>query len=116
MTEHKPGIHEAFLVKRKLKLAGLHPDQIAELEAKFGELIGVDRISFQANPMLMRVAYDASQTDMNSLLQLLAEDGVEPDAGWWTQFKLNWDRQIDDNIKANAKHQPHCCSKPPPGK
>lgn len=116
MTEHKPGIHEAFLVKRKLKLAGLDAAQLAELEAKLGEMPGVDRISLQADPMLLRVTYDASMTDMDSLLKLLAEAGVSPHKSWWTQYKLNWDRQIDRNIKDNAKHQPHCCSKPPPGK
>ncbi len=116
MSDPKPGVHAGFLVKRKLKLAGLKAEQLAELEGQLDNIIGVDQVQLQTTPMQMRVAYDASQTDMNTLLHVLAEAGVEPDSGWWTQFKLNWDRQIDENIKANAKHQPHCCSKPPPGK
>lgn len=116
MKEHQPGIHEGFLVKRKIKLQGLKPEKLVVLEQALRNVIGVDTLSLQANPMLLKISYDASMTDTDSLLAVLAEEGVSPDSGWWTQYKLNWSRQIDANIKANSKQQPHCCGKPPPGK
>lgn len=116
MTTHRPGINEGFLVNRKVKLTGLTANNTAEIKPLINEIVGVDSIHLQVESMLMRVSYDASLTDMETLLKILSNHEVFPHSGWWTQYKLKWDRQVDLNIRDNAKHQPHCCSKPPPGK
>lgn len=115
MSTHKPGIHEAFLVTRTLKLKGLEDRSITDIETDIASIRGVDCISLNQNRRLLRVAYDASVTSIDRILDQLSIHGINIDNGWWNRFKLGWDRQIDQNVRDNAKHVPHCCSKPPPG-
>ena len=116
MDTHKIGINEAFLVKRKLKLSGLREQNLEELTAEIQLIRGIDTVGFDSTRERMQVSYDASVTSIDAILQVLKQHSVEPKKGWWNQYKLGWDRQIDQNVRDNAKHVPHCCSKPPPGK
>lgn len=116
MTVSNSGINKAFVVSRKVKLTGLTSSNAAKIESEFNETIGVDSFCLRIESMYMKVSYDASLTDMDSLLKTLGIYNVFPYSGWWTRYKLKWDRQVDLNIKNNVKHQPHCCNKPPQGK
>jgi hypothetical protein len=115
MDTHNTGINEAFLVKRNLKLTGLTEQKIEEFIPEIQVIRGIDTVEFDATRERIRVSYDASVTSIDSILKILKQHSVEPKNGWWNQFKLDWNRQIDQNVSDNAKHVPHCCSKPPPG-
>jgi hypothetical protein len=115
MDTHKVGINKAFIVKRKLKLSGLTQQGVEWARNEIESIRGVDTLDLQAQSGRMSVSYDASVTSISAILDRLQSQGIEPASDWWNRFKLNWDQQIDQNVRDNAKHVPHCCSKPPPG-
>lgn len=115
MKTHKAGIHVAFLVKRKVKLTGLANQELVALTTEIESLKGIDQIEFDVERGLMKASYDASITNIDIILETLKQHSIEPSKGWWNRYKLDWDRQIDQNVRENAKHEPHCCSKPPAG-
>lgn len=119
-TNHKPGIHENYLVSRHLNIEGLDPSLIDPLVVQLSELAEVDAVSItrSGNKTLLNIAYDASlrPKPLDDIRQALAAMGVSIAAGWWTHFKQRYYEFTDQNVYDNARHQPHCCSKAPPGK
>ncbi len=113
MNTHKSGIHEAFLVKRCIRLTEFSSKQATILESQIGDITGIDHIKLDSSQYTMQIAYDASVTSIDAAIEQLEPQGIKPDTGWWTGFKLGWIRQIDRNVRDNAKHQPHCCNKIP---
>ena len=113
MSIHRVGVNEGFLTKHTLKLTGLNADNAETISAGIDALVGVDGVWIDVDKSTLQVAYDASHLDIEALLGLVRQHGADVSQDWWNQFKLSWDRQIDQNIKNNAKHEPHCCNKMP---
>jgi hypothetical protein len=112
MSTHRPGVHEGYLVSHTLKVTDLTEDKSGAVLNDIDSQIGVDTTSVDPDHSEITVSYDASVIDMDTICQHLQQQGVGIDPGWWNQFKLNWDRQIDQNVKDNAAHEPSCCNKP----
>jgi hypothetical protein len=115
MDTHKVGINEAFLVKRKLKLTGMTQQSVELAKLEVESIRGVDRVNLSVKSGRLSVSYDASITSIIAILDMLQTQGIEPASDWWNRLKISWDKQIDQNVRDNAKHVPHCCSKPPTG-
>ena len=112
---HKVTMQEAFLLQRTLPLKGLDEQQWEDLLQDLKHHPCVDLAQRRSNGQL-RIAYDASHWSIDELQALVTVRGGQLKDGWWARRKLAWHRFTDDNVRANAQHQPHCCSKMPPMK
>ncbi|WP_296933171.1 hypothetical protein [uncultured Marinobacter sp.] len=112
---HKMSNQEAFLQRRTLPIRGLAENQWDDLLGDLNHHPCVD-LAERKPTNALRIAYDASHWSVDDLLEMVTARGGQLKGGWWTQRKLAWYRFTDDNVRANAQHQPHCCSKMPPMK
>lgn len=85
------------------------------LISEINQIHGINTIKLDPIRNSIELTYDGVIINIDTVLGELKQHGVEPKQGWWNQFKLDWYRQIDQNVSDNAKHVPHCCSKPPQG-
>lgn len=117
---HKPGIHENYLVSRHLKLEGLDKVSIDALMEKLTALPEVDdaAVTMSGTSMVLNISYDASTRPqpLEDIRKALTSMGVEFADGWWNRFKQRYYATTDQNVYDNARHEPSCCSKVPPGK
>ncbi|MDD3762896.1 MAG: hypothetical protein VX836_19815 [Pseudomonadota bacterium] len=112
---HKPGIHEACLVTRKLLLAGLDDDKAALLSSALADFDGIDSAALDRRRSRLRVVYDAARIDIDALERLVRECGLSIDDSRWARIKEGWYRFVDENVRDNFRSQPRGCHHPPPG-
>ena len=117
---HKPGIHENYLVTRHLKLERLDNSCIDALVKQLKELPEVDDASItkKGSGAVLSISYDASTNPqpLDDIQQALALIGAAIADDWWSRFKRRYYAVTDKNIYDNARYEPSCCSKAPPGK
>lgn len=112
--EHRPGVSEVNLVNRHLAL--LQPVDTAKINAAIEEidqLYGLNEISFDVQSNKLNFAYDASRMCIECVEEILARHGIQPRQDWWTCFKEEYYRFVDQNIKENAHHEPWSCHSTP---
>lgn len=115
MTEHRPGVNPGFLTQHSLKVV---ESEHSDFDAVLTEIDGlpcVDRVRFDDRKKILKIAYDASHHNIDEMIAIVEKHGAVIKNSWWSRTKLGWQRQTDENIKDNAKHEAHCCSKMPPG-
>jgi hypothetical protein len=113
MSEHKPGVKEGFLVKHKLKLKHLTEDSSEKIQSEIDGMISVDGVWTDLKKQTIKLAYDASHHNIGEMINIIEKHGAEISKDWWTRLKLGWAEDTDNNVKENANHEPHCCSKMP---
>ncbi|MDF1588093.1 MAG: hypothetical protein P1P93_02910 [Gammaproteobacteria bacterium] len=113
MTEHRLGINPGFLTKHRLNLAGLDQADSKAMIAEIDAQPWVDRVCL--NKQTLIIAYEASRHNIDELIAIIEKYGASIKDSWWSRTKLGWQRQTDENIKNNARHEPHCCNKIPSG-
>ncbi|ACO78024.1 hypothetical protein AvCA_18110 [Azotobacter vinelandii CA] len=104
--DHRPGVREAYLVKRHLKLEALDAARADAIAQEIDHLVGVDRVDLDKASGRLDIAYDASHLDLEQLEEIVRRHGSDLDHGWWTHFKEGWYRFADRNLKENARHEP----------
>jgi hypothetical protein len=112
--EHRLGVEEVNLVKRRLKVIEPNERAITIAVNEIDDIYGLDRVSFDSASHQLYVAYDASKICLDCIEEVLNEHQIRVDQGWWNQFKEDYYRFVDENVKANAKHVPFSCHKVPP--
>ncbi|AMQ88462.1 MULTISPECIES: hypothetical protein [Marinobacter] len=112
---HKATSQEQFLMHRKLTVQGLGERQWEELIQELNNNPGVDFAERKSGNQL-HVTYDGTHYSTDELIELIGAHGGGLKPGWWTRRKLAGYRFTDENVRANAKHVPVCCSKMPPMK
>lgn len=108
--EHRLGVTEINLVKRHLAL--LEPINTELLSAAIGEidkLFGIDEVSFDENKTRLDFSYDASRLCIQCVEDILARYDIQPKQDWWTRFKVDHYRFVDQNIKDNLHREPWSC-------
>ena len=110
-AQHKPGIHEAYLVKRRLRLAKASLVPEAELLAALDTTPGVAHAALDPKKRSLSVAYDASTQNLDGVLEVLQKQGVATATGWWSRLRTGWYRNTDANIRDNARQEPWSCHK-----
>ena len=113
MSEHRPGVKEGFLTKHKLTLIDLTAENAEQIRSEIDAMISIDGVWIDLDKSTIKIAYDASQHNIDEMLEIIQKYGAGVNPDWWNQWKLSWDRYIDENIKNNATSRPHCCNKPP---
>ena len=112
--QHRPGVSEASLVKRYLKLLNLDKVNPNILVADLDQVCGIDHVSLDIELSMIQLEYDASQCQLGELESIMQDHGVEVDPGWWNKFKEEYYHFVDQNGKDNAQHTPLSCHHAPP--
>ena len=112
---HKATNQPQFLLRRKLTIEGLTEIQWEDFIQTLNHHSRVDFAERKPKRQLI-VTFDGTHWSTNELLNLIEAQGGRLKRGWWQRQKLAWYQFTDDNLSANAKHEPTCCSKAPPMK
>ena len=107
--EHRLGVSTVNLVKRHLKLKPSHSEKRQAAVAEIDQLYGLDSVSFNESKQRLDLAYDASRLCIDCVEDILAKHAVEVSHDWWTRFKEDHYRFVDQNVKDNARHEPWSC-------
>jgi hypothetical protein len=114
--EHRLGVSELNLVVRHLKLEPTEHQQLQDAITEIDQIYGLDSISFDEKSHVLNLAYDASRICLDGIEDVLKRHDIEISNGWWSHFKEDYYKFVDQNIKDNAKHQPWSCHNRPPDK
>ena len=109
MTEHRLGVSENYLVKRKLVLEADAVNVIELAIAAIDGLYGLDRVDFDVQKGVLKMAYDASRLDIEQIESILNTHQIPLKKGWWQKRRLKQYRFVDQNIKENRNREPWCC-------
>lgn len=112
---YKATNQEQFLLRRKLTVEGLTETQWEDFIQELNNHPCVDFAEGKAEDQLV-VTFDGTHWSTDELINLIEAQGGRLKRGWWQSRRLAWYRFTDDNVRANAKHEPFCCSKIPPMK
>jgi len=111
--KYRPGVHAGYLLNRKICLLEINEENRRLILLEIDELLGIQEVSITGPKNVLRVAYDGTRVDINQIQQIVSSFNGSFAKGWWSGIKLDWYQYTDENVKANAKHVPHCCSKSP---
>jgi len=111
--EHRLGVDEINLVKRRLKLVTPNRASAASAVAEIDEIYGLDDVSYEEESSQLSLAYDASRTCIQCIEDILVKYDVRIADGWWNHFKEEYYQFVDQNIQDNVKHKPFSCHKLP---
>ena len=114
--EHRLGVSELNLVVRHLKLEPAEQQQLEAAITEIDQIYGLDAISFDEQSYVLNLAYDASRICLDGIEDVLKKHGIEISHGWWTRFKEDYYKFVDQNIKNNLGHKPWSCHNSPPDK
>ena len=113
--EHRPGVKEATLVVRNLRLTGVDNQNLEALKTEIDKLFGIEEVIYNEKSGSIYLTYDASHINLEGIEAVIRKHGANIHNDWWTHVKESYYQFVDQNIKDNANHQPHSCHKPPPG-
>ncbi|WP_108445332.1 hypothetical protein [Halomonas denitrificans] len=108
-NEHRLGVSEVNLVTRKLKLEPCDEEALRVAVGKIDALYGLERVTYDTDKRKLSMAYDASRLCIDHIEAILARQAIEISHGWWTRFKEDHYRFVDQNIKDNASKEPWSC-------
>jgi hypothetical protein len=110
-AEHKFGIHEEYVVRRRLKLAERLRGPSAELLAALDATPGVTGAELDRARRRLSIAYDASAQCLDGVVEVLQAHGVATAKDWWSRLRVGWYRETDANIHENVGREPWSCHK-----
>ncbi len=113
-SEHRPGVSEAYLVNRHLKLDCVNQANRDPLLDEIDQLCGIERVAFDDHDSVLHLSYDASHCQLGELEAIIDKHGAKVADGWWNSFKEGYYRFVDQNVKDNAHHKPLSCHQAPP--
>ncbi|MED5524926.1 MAG: cation transporter [Pseudomonadota bacterium] len=111
MTTLRPGVREAYLVRRKLTVSG---EQAAARDCAeaLDALPGINSVTFSGNRLTL--SYDATVANLDALEQAINDFGLGVQRRGLAGIRFGYYRFVDQNIRDNATHEPWCCHRLPP--
>ncbi|WP_221798610.1 hypothetical protein [Oceanobacter mangrovi] len=113
MSQYKTAINPGFVVKHRLSLCGLSEQAASQTAEELGAFPWMDKVKLDAPRQVLKLAYDASSHNIDEVIAVVEKHGGSVSEHWWSQLRLGWQRQIDQNIHNNSRHEAHCCNKSP---
>ncbi|RKQ95385.1 hypothetical protein C7446_3287 [Kushneria sinocarnis] len=107
--DHRLGISSVNLVTRHLRLEPNDPEKLQAAIAEVDQLRGVDSVSFNEEKKRLDFVYDASRLCIDCVEEILIKHEVEVSHDWWTRFRQEHYRFVDQNMKDNAHHESWSC-------
>ncbi|AFU97785.1 hypothetical protein [Simiduia agarivorans] len=111
--EHRLGVSEVNLVVRHLKIDSGGVGNIQEAIGEIDTLYGLDGVSFDEKSQVLNLAYDASRLCLDGIEDVLAKHHIGVGHDWWTQFKEDYYKFVDGNVKDNVSHEAWSCHQSP---
>ncbi|MBJ7551911.1 hypothetical protein [Marinomonas ostreistagni] len=105
--------HSAYRHKINLKFTGLNSLTIPLVELYFTDITPVELIKLNDSSGIIVFHYDASLITFEEVIDSLSALNVLPCKSLWWRWRYRAAQEISDNIRANARHKPHCCAKAP---
>ncbi|ABM03442.1 conserved hypothetical protein [Psychromonas ingrahamii 37] len=111
--KHRVGVKEVNLVIRKLQLKGLTEFNQEKIIFEIDQALGIENVTLDIKDGLLKIAYDVTHINLDTIKHLVVKHGAEFSGGWWNHFKTGYYKFVDQNMIENSKHKPSCCSRPP---
>ena len=112
--EHRLGVSEVNLVNRHLRLlTPIDSTKLNEAIAEIDQLYGLDEVTVDEKSNKLDFSYDASRLCIDCVEEILTKHGIRPKDDWWTHFKEEYYRFVDQNVKENVRHEPWSCHRTP---
>lgn len=112
--ENRLGVSEINRVTRHLVLVTpINTTQLNAAIAEIDQLYGLDDVTFDEKSARLDFSYDASRLCIDCVEEVLEKHSIYPKHGWWTHFKEEYYRFVDQNVKDNAQHEPWSCHQTP---
>ncbi len=113
MSQHQEGINPGFETSHTLSLDGLNAQNATQIAEGLEALPWVDHVQLKVGKQSLKISYEASHHNIDEVIAVIEQHGAAIKDSWWSRTRLGWQRQTDENIKDNARHEPHCCNKIP---
>lgn len=116
MNSQASTIPTGFRLKRTVRLDGITQEQSQQIQLLYADDPNIENLSFDLKSKTMTAQYHGAYVGIDSIISALSELGVKPSRRFRDRVKLGWYRYGDENTRDNARLEPFCCSKIPPGK
>lgn len=115
MTHPALKLQRPWEVRRKLKIPELSDSTDGEhVEQALNQIAGVRGLAVDLSHHLVRIRYETTETDYETIRNALSAAGLPPMHGWWADRKARWFQGLDLTRRENAGVRPSpCCNKPP---
>ena len=111
---YRLGVSEVNLVNRRLALESpIADDQLNAAVSEIDQLYGIESVALVSKRAMLMVSYDASRLCIQCVEDVLAMYSVRLKGDWWTRFKEEHYRFVDQNVKDNVSHEPWSCHRMP---
>ncbi len=103
-------------VRRKLKIPEMSDWADGEhVEQTLNQVSGVRGCVVDLSHHLVRIRYETTETDYETIRTALSAAGLSPMRGWWADRKARWLQGLDLTSRENAGTRPSPCRNKPPG-
>lgn len=118
MTHAALKLQGPWEVRRTFKISALSDADHAEhVEQALNQVAGVRGVAVDLSRHQIKVRYETTETDYETIRNALGTAGLPPICGWWADRKAHWLQNLDLTSRENAGVRPSpCCNKPPPAK
>ena len=110
-------VQRDLLVQDVVNMMERHFDgaELGGVVAEIDKLYGLASVAFDDSKGRLDMAYDATRICLDCIEEVLTKYAIEVSHDWWTHFKEDHYRFVDQNLKDNASREPWSCHKSPPG-
>ena len=117
--KHPPSkLQGPWEVRRTFKIPKLSDLADGEhIEQALNRVAGVRGFAVDTSRHLVRIRYETTETDYETIRTVLSVADLSPVHGWWADRKARWLQGLDLTSRENAGlKSPPCCNKPPAAK
>ncbi|SBS33862.1 hypothetical protein MSP8886_02874 [Marinomonas spartinae] len=104
---------QASIVKATICTYSMQMEQAKSFFQTWQEADGVQCLSILLKKQKIQIHYDVKLVDLNTILEAMTASRIMVDNSWLNRWRLNTLRQVEQNVRDNIRHVPHCCGKPP---
>ena len=102
----------AIIKTRKFKLSPSANGLIEKAGQALHELNGVKEFNYNRNNGILTIRYDLESVLLKKIEEVLAEQGIQLDSGFFSKIKRGWHHYTEQNELDNLHVNLTCCSDP----
>lgn len=106
-------VNIASLAKVSLRVAGRSKSNASDFFQRWQHRQGIAFLQVDWKKQRILVHYDALVMSLTEILEGLEEANIPLNKGLFHRWRLHLARQVEQNIRDNLNHVPHCCGKAP---
>lgn len=102
----------SIIKTRKIKLSYSTNGLVEKADQALNELSGVKEFNYDRNSRILTVRYDLEAVLLKRIEEILIEQGIELDNGFFSRMARGWHHYTEQNELDNLHVNPTCCSDP----